>query len=99
MAYKEVTPAALGSTKKFSAEGQVVEGKLLEIREDVGTNESNVYVLETAGGKEEYWGANALDPLMANVAVGSKVRITVLSTTHKFPNGRVGKNFKVEVDQ
>ena len=98
MTYKEVTPATFGNTKKFSEQGQVVEGKLLEVREDVGKNGSNVYVIETAAGKEEYWGANALDPLLENVPTGSKVKVTLLDTAHKFPNGRVGKNFKVEVD-
>ena len=99
MAYEEVKPKPLEETSSFNAEGQVVEGKLLEIREDIGKNHSNVYVIETKEGLKNFWGANALDPLMDNVSAGSKVKITVLSMTHKFPNGRVGKNFKVEVDK
>lgn len=97
MAYKEVS--ALGGAKKFSEKGQVVEGKLVEIQTEVGPNESNIYVLDTSKGRESYWGANALDPLMKNVAIGKKVRITCTDTDYKFPNGRRGKNFKVEIEE
>lgn len=93
MAYEEVKP--MGTAKAFSNEGQVVEGILEEVRENIGPNENTIYKING----QEYWGTNALNPLMGSVAVGSKVRITLLSLSHKFPNGRVGKNFKVEVDR
>lgn len=89
----------MGNTLKFEKQGQVVEGELLEVRENVGPNESTVYVISTKNGVEQYWGANALDPSMTSVKIGEKVRITLTDLDFKFPNGRRGKNFKVEVDR
>lgn len=93
MAYKEVSP--LGKAKKFETIGQVVEGKLERVQEEVPPNDSTIYTIDG----QEYWGANALDPLMKAVKIGQKVKITLLDLNFKFPNGRVGKNFKVEVDE
>lgn len=86
---------------KFSNEtiswnkGDVVEGELVDVKKDVGANKSTVYVI----GEKEYWGASALDPMMSTIKVGERIRVTCVDDMTKFPSGRVGKSFKVEVDK
>ncbi len=75
--------------------GEKVEGKLEAVKEEVGKNKSTIYVID---GKQ-YWGASALDPLMSQVTVGSKVRIECTDDNYKFPSGRSGKHFIVAVDK
>lgn len=99
MAYKEVSATSGGNTKKFDHKGQVVEGTLVEMQTGIGVNKSNVYSIATKDGIEKYWGANALDNLMANVKIGKKIRITCTDDKFTFPNKNVGKNFKVEIDE
>ena len=72
-----------------------VEGELKEVKEDIGPNKSKVYTV----GEKTFWGTSALDALMQGVSVGKKVRLTLIATDHKFPSGRTGRNFKVEVDR
>ena len=72
-------------------EGQVIEGILENIREDVGVNKSNIYTING----HEYWGASHLDQLMQNVSIGSLVKIEITNPNYKFPNGRTGRFFKV----
>ena len=92
MAYEEV---------KFGTElhkfrlNEPVEGILKEIREDVGPNESTIYTV----GDTSFWGASALDPLMKGAKVGQKVRVTLVNEAKKFPSGRIGREFKVEIDR
>jgi hypothetical protein len=85
--------------KKFGTDmyqfklGEVVEGELKEIRENVGKNESTVYTV----GDKTFWGTSVLDVLLADIPIGKMVRITMTDENYKFPNGRFGRNFKVEV--
>ena len=72
-----------------------VEGVLESVKEDVGPNNSKVYKVSGIS----FWGTRALDVLLSDVPVGTKVRITLVDENFKFPNGRFGKNFKVEVDR
>lgn len=72
-----------------------VEGKLTEIKEDVGENKSRIYTID----KVRFWGTKVIDAKVdqMGIVVGEEVRITLLNEDEKFPNGRRGKNFKVEV--
>ena len=92
MGYEEVKLGA--EMHKFEI-GVPVEGILKEKRTEVGKNESNVYTVED----KTFWGTSALDLLMSGIKTGSKVRITLTDENYKFPSGRVGKNFKVELDK
>jgi len=74
---------------------EAVEGELKEIREDVGKNKATVYVV----GDKTFWGTNVLDSLMSRLHLGQKIRITMVDDAYKFPNGRVGRQFKVEVNR
>ncbi|KKK78857.1 hypothetical protein LCGC14_2839330 [marine sediment metagenome] len=90
--YEEVK---LGAEMHKFVVGVPVEGVLTDKRTEVGKNESNVYTV----GEKTFWGTSALDLLMAGIKEGSKLRITLTDENYKFPSGRVGKNFKVEVDK
>ncbi len=92
MAYEEVSVGA--EMHKFE-KGVPVEGILTDIRTEVGKNESNVYTV----GEKTFWGTSALDLLMSGIKKETKVRITLTDESYKFPSGRVGKNFKVEVNK
>lgn len=92
MTFEEIK--GFGETHNWK-KGDVVEGTLKELREDVGPNKSTVYVIDD----KQYWGTSALDVLMDRVPIGKKVRITCSDDDFKFPNGRRGRNFKVEVDK
>ncbi len=92
MAYEEVK---LGAEMHKFVVGEPVEGELTDKRTEVGKNESNVYTV----GEKTFWGTSALDLLMAGIKTGAKLRITLTDENYKFPSGRVGKNFKVELDK
>lgn len=92
MGYEEVSIGA--EMHKFEKD-KPIEGEFTDLRTEVGKNESNVYTV----GDYTFWGTSALDLLMSGVKKGSKVRITLIDESYKFPSGRVGKNFKVEVDK
>jgi len=93
MAKEEWEAVKIGGETLNWKEGDVAEGTLKEVREDVGPNESRIYVIDD----KQYWGTSSLDLMMKGVNVGSKVRITCTDGAFKFPSGRVGRNFKVEV--
>ena len=92
MTYEEVS---IGAEMHKFVVGEAVEGTLKQKRTEVGKNESNVYTV----GEKTFWGTSALDLLMDGIKQGDKVRITLLDENYKFPSGRVGRNFKVEVDK
>lgn len=92
MAYNEIS---IGAEMHKFVKDVPVEGELTNIQREVGKNESNVYTV----ADKTFWGTSALDLLMSRVKVGDKIRITLIDEQHKFPSGRVGKNFKVEVDK
>jgi len=93
MAYKEIE-IELKEAKKW-VKDLVVEGKLESVQDEVGEHNSKIFTI--AG--EEYWGANALNGKMSQIKIGQKVRVTCIDEARKFDNGRVGKDFKVEVEQ
>lgn len=92
MTYEEVK---IGGEMHVFIKDETVEGEVKEIRENVGPNNSMVYLV----GDKQFWGTSALDLLMSSIKVGNKVKITLIDDKHKFPSGRVGRNFKVEVDK
>jgi len=78
-------------------EGDSVEGKLLEIKENVGPNKSNVYVLETPEGeKVGIWGSTVIDGRLNGVKAGQEIAIEYLGM-EEGKNGREYKDFKIGV--
>ena len=54
-------------------------GKYLEVRNNVGKNKSNIYVLEIENGeKRGVWGSTVLDGKFENIELNSLVRINYL---------------------
>lgn len=97
MAFEEV---GLGGDMHEWVKDEPIEGKVTEIREDVGKNKSKVYKILTREGKDiQFWGTSVLNLKLDNVVIGQKVRITLIDPEFKFPNGRIGREFKVEVDK
>lgn len=92
MAYKNIE---IGTEMHKFVLNEPVEGEYKDVQKEVGENKSYVYTV----GDKTFWGASALDLLMSKVEVGSKLRITLVEENYKFPSGRVGKNFKLEVDK
>lgn len=78
--------------------GNVLQGILVNVRRDVGQNESSVYEIKTAQGELlSMWGSALLDGKFAQVPMGSEVRVTCLGMTQpKTAKGRPYMNFKVE---
>lgn len=92
MAYENVE---LGTEMHKFVLNEQVQGEYKEVREGVGENKSHVYTV----GDKTFWGTSALDLLMSKVTIGDRLRITLTHENYKFPSGREGKNFKVEVDK
>ena len=58
-------------------EGSEIEGVLVEKRENVGTNNSKLYVIEDSKGKRSsIWGTAMLDSRLEKLPVGTLVKIT-----------------------
>ena len=78
-------------------EGDTIEGRLIEKRENIGDNHSNVYTLETAEGeKVGVWGSAVLDSKLAGIAIGKMVAIEYLGKKPSPTKGRNPyKDFKV----
>jgi hypothetical protein len=95
MAFKEINP----NTWTYENDGDAVEGILVKVEHDVGSNKSTIYSLETEPNKFiSVWGSTILDQRMSLVAVGSKVRITYKGLSEKKSGKNPAKIFKVEVD-
>jgi len=75
--------------------GDAIEGVLIQKKENVGINNSNLYSLETKGGLVSLWGCTVLDDRMEFVSVGEYVRITYKGLV-KNKRGQDVKLFKVE---
>lgn len=61
--------------------GDFIEGVLIQKREDVGTNKSHAYYLESDGKQTMVWGSTILDGRMDFVNVGEFCRITFKEKT------------------
>ena len=70
----------------------------VEKKDGLGANNSTIYTLEVPNvGKVGVWGSQVLDARMAQVPVGSEVRITFLGLQKAKVAGRKAwRNFKVE---
>lgn len=93
MAWKKVTE----SDNDFwqHTETPDIEGRLLEKQQDVGPNNSMLYVLQTGQGPVSIWGTSVLDRLLAKVAIGSDIKIIFLGERTSPKSGRTFKAFEV----
>ncbi len=76
----------------------VLEGKYIEKKTDVGPNKSNKYVIKKEDDSLiEVWGGTLLDDRFEQIEIGNSVRITFLGEV-KGKNSKPYKNYQVEVD-
>lgn len=95
MTYKEINP----SEWTYEKDGDLIEGVLVRVQEDIGPNKSKLYSIETSPNDvKSVWGSTILDSRMALVNVGSKVRITYKGKGEAAAGKNAPKIFKVEVD-
>lgn len=74
-----------------------IEGKLVNIKENVGPNESKIYELKTSKGLMSLWGSTVIDAKMTHVERGSMVRIEPQGEAKGEKSGRTYMDFKVFV--
>lgn len=74
-----------------------IEGLLVDIKSDIGPNESFLYVLKTKEGKVSLWGSTVLDTKFEGIANGSQVRIEPQGKVTSEKSGRTYQDFKVFV--
>jgi hypothetical protein len=74
-----------------------IEGRLVDVKSDIGPNESMMYVLKTDKEKVSVWGSTVLDTKFQGIANGSLVRIEPQGKVKSEKTGREYQDFKVFV--
>lgn len=111
MSWKKVT-GNLGQAVRWTVEpkdqkqaestvyvGGVIEGQYIELRENVGMNSATIYMVQTEKhGVLSVWDTTVLRDKMAEVPVGSLVRITCLGDQVPKKGGKAYVGFDVEYD-
>lgn len=96
MAYQEINP----SEWTYEKDGDLIEGVLVKVQDNVGVNSSTLYSLETPSeGVKSVWGSAVLDARMSLVQLGDKVRITYKGKGEAKAGKNAPKIFKVEIDR
>lgn len=84
-----------GSGEVWNREG-TIQGIYARKRTDVGPNSSNLYTLKNSKGTEVgVWGSAVLDSRMAQIPIGSEVKIQSLGKTTSEKTGRSYYDYKV----
>lgn len=73
-----------------------VQGVYRSKKLNVGPNGSNMYMIDTGGKMVGVWGSAVLDSRLAQVPVGSEVKIKSLGKTKSEKTGREYVNYEVE---
>ncbi len=80
------------------AKENVIEGNLTEVKDDIGSNQSRVYILSTDNGLRTIWESAGLRDSMDMVQTGQRVRVTFEGRKINPRSGREFKSFTVEID-
>lgn len=72
-----------------------ISGVLKEIQEDVGPNNSRIYVLGTPEGDVSIWSTTVLDSKLKDIPVGTFIQIEYLGQKTNEKNGRTFKDFRI----
>jgi hypothetical protein len=86
-----------GETIEFVKDGDGVEGELVDVRTNVGKNNSMMYDLEVGGKLVSVWGSTVLDVRMRRVKKGDFVRIVFRGLVPATKEHREYKNFDVGI--
>jgi len=74
---------------------EVIQGSLVQMKSDIGPNNSNVYVIQTEQGDVDIWGTTVLDQELPKIQIGTSIRIQYLGEKENPSTGRTYKSFKV----
>lgn len=66
-----------------------IQGVFVNLKTDVGPNNSNMYTLKTKDGEVDVWGSTVLDSKFEQVPRGAEVRIECLGEAE----GKTGKKY------
>lgn len=87
---------ALGTTSDEVWDRQeTLQGIYIERQENVGPNNSMMYLVKTDKLTVSVWGSTILDARFAEIPIGSEVKIEPLGETKSEKTGRSYMNFKV----
>ncbi|WP_321421738.1 hypothetical protein [uncultured Methanobacterium sp.] len=78
------------------AVGESLQGKYIDLEENVGKFKSNLYTIRTNEGEIKIWGSTVLDELMRKVNLNNEVRITFNGKQPSKSGKNPWKDFKVE---
>lgn len=95
MTYQEINPTEW----TYEEDGDFIEGILIKVQENVGTNKSMLYSIETSEGVKNVWGSAILDSRMALVRINSQIKITYKGLGESKSGKHAPKIFKVEIDK
>lgn len=98
MAWEEQTVSVIDWEER---KGKEVIGTLIEKRENVGENNSMMYILEDDKKQRmAIWGTGFLDPIMETIDIGQKIKVVFTGTGKATKKGfKPPKLFKVFVDR
>ncbi len=91
--WKEVNPEI--SDMWDCEKDKTIQGVYVAKKENVGENNSNVYVLTVGNTKVGVWGSVVLDGRFEQIKQGSEVKIEYLGKKKAEKGGREYKDFKV----
>ena len=76
--------------------GETLQGKYIDLEENVGQFKSKLYTIKTSQGEMKVWGSKVLDELMKKVDMGLEVRITYNGKQPSKTGKNPWKDFKLE---
>lgn len=91
---KDWTEVSIGSENMWDRESPI-EGSLVGIKSDVGSNNSMLYILKTDKGNVSLWGSTVLDTKFEGIAKGTMIRIEPLGLVKSEKTGRSYHDYKV----
>lgn len=94
MAFEEIEV----SLWKPENDGDSIEGVLIKVETNVGTNNSNLYTIEVDKKPISVWGSTLLDPKMAAAKIGDLLRIEYKGLGEAKTGHSAPKIFKLLID-
>lgn len=84
---------------KFTEDNPLLEGVLIKVQENVGSNDSMLYTLEVNGKPINVWGSTVLDQRMVGVKLEDTIQIVYKGLGEAKPGKNPPKLFKVMIDK